>query len=210
MYKCAVCQLKGCATGDMEKLMKICPTKDIDIQNKAKELYLEEENKKIAYNAAVVEAEGYGNYTRIKEIIEFSKRCNYKKIGVAFCIGLKKEMETVQKILQYHDFEVISIICKNGSIPKDTIGIETCKTLSGSKEIMCNPIGQALFLNEMEVDFNIIFGLCVGHDTLAMKYLEAPMTVLAVKDRVTGHNPIAAIYNAETYFKKKLFDKNKE
>lgn len=210
MYKCAVCQLKGCSTGDMEKLMKICPTKEEEIQNRAKELYFEEENKKIAYNAAVVEAEGYGNYTRIKEIIEFAKKCNYKKIGVAFCIGLKKEMEIVQRILQYHDFEVVSIICKNGAIPKDMIGVEACNTLSGGKEVMCNPIGQALFLNEMKVDFNIIFGLCVGHDTLAMKYLEAPMTVLAVKDRVTGHNPIAAIYNADTYFKKKLFDKNKE
>jgi len=25
------------------------------------------------------------------------------------------------------------------------------------------------------------------------------------KDRVTGHNPAAALYNAESYYKKKLF-----
>lgn len=211
MYKCSVCQLKGCSTGDESKMMKICPTRETYIQDKAKALYFEEENKIIAYNAALIELEGYGEYTRIKEIVEFSKKCGYKKIGVAFCIGLKREMEVVQKILQHHNFEVISIICKNGSIPKNTIGVEVCKTLNGSdKEIMCNPIGQALFLNEENVDFNIIFGLCVGHDTLAMKYLDAPMTVLAVKDRVTGHNPMAAIYNAESYFKKRVFDKDKE
>ena len=75
---------------------------------------------------------------------------------------------------------------------------------------MCNPIGQALFLNEAKVDLNVILGLCVGHDTLAMKYMEAPITTLVVKDRVTGHNPVAAIYNAESYFEKKLFDKDEE
>ena len=67
---------------------------------------------------------------------------------------------------------------------------------------MCNPIGQALLLNEQKTDFNVIMGLCVGHDTLVMKYLEAPITTLAVKDRVTGHNPLAAIYLSESYYKK--------
>lgn len=30
------------------------------------------------------------------------------------------------------------------------------------------------------------------------------MTTLAVKDRVTGHNPLVAIYLANSYYKKKL------
>lgn len=42
------------------------------------------------------------------------------------------------------------------------------------------------------------------------EYMEAPITTLVVKDRVTGHNPVAAIYNAESYFEKKLFDKDEE
>ena len=70
---------------------------------------------------------------------------------------------------------------------------------------MCNPIGQAMFLNEAKTDFNIILGLCVGHDSLFIKYSEAPVTVFAVKDRVLGHNPLAAIYQAESYYKDKLF-----
>ena len=60
-------------------------------------------------------------------------------------------------------------------------------------------------MNEEKTQFNILLGLCVGHDTLAIKYLEAPVTVLAVKDRVTGHNPLAAVYMAEGYYKKKFF-----
>ncbi len=29
-----------------------------------------------------------------------------------------------------------------------------------------------------------------------------PVTVLAVKDRVFGHNPLAALYTSETYYKR--------
>lgn len=30
---------------------------------------------------------------------------------------------------------------------------------------------------------------------------EAPCTVLAVKDRVTGHNPLAAVYTLDSYYR---------
>ena len=40
----------------------------------------------------------------------------------------------------------------------------------------------------------------MGHDSLFYKYCEAPVTTLVTKDRVTGHNPVAAIYCADTYF----------
>ncbi len=75
---------------------------------------------------------------------------------------------------------------------------------------MCNPIAQALLINEEITQFNILLGLCFGHDTLALKYLEAPATKLAVKDRVTGHNPLAAIYVAGSYYKKRFFKLRKE
>ena len=73
---------------------------------------------------------------------------------------------------------------------------------------MCNPIGQAMVLNEAGTDFNIMLGLCVGHDTLFFKYIEGPVTVLAVKDRVTGHNPLGPIYCAKGYYKKKFYPEN--
>jgi uncharacterized metal-binding protein len=40
----------------------------------------------------------------------------------------------------------------------------------------------------------------VGHDSLVIKHLEAPVTVLAVKDRLMGHNPLAAVYNMGSYY----------
>jgi uncharacterized metal-binding protein len=64
---------------------------------------------------------------------------------------------------------------------------------------MCNPILQAMLANEAKTDFNILLGLCVGHDSLVFKYAEAPTKVLAVKDKVIGHNPLAAAYLIDNY-----------
>jgi uncharacterized metal-binding protein len=40
----------------------------------------------------------------------------------------------------------------------------------------------------------------LGHDTLFTRYCRAPMTVLSTKDRVTGHNPLAALYTSNSYY----------
>ena len=78
------------------------------------------------------------------------------------------------------------------------------KVHPGEFEPMCNPIAQAMLLNEQHTQFNIALGLCVGHDSMFYKYSEALVTTLVAKDRVTGHNPAAAIYCAEGYFKNRL------
>ena len=206
MTKCAECTLHGCELNDMEKTMKDCPSKETELQKQAQALYREKENLQIAHTASVVEAEGYGSLCRLEEIMLFSKKNGFQKLGLVFCIGLAKEARVVEKILTYNGFEVVSAACKNGAVPKSHIDVTDAETLSGNcGEIMCNPIGQALLMNSEKTQLNIILGLCVGHDTLALKYLEAPATILAVKDRVTGHNPLAAVYVAESYYKKRFF-----
>ena len=205
-YMCAECRQVGCKFRDLTKTMADCPSKNEAIQAKAAEAYKEAENYRIANAAGKVEAEGYGQLCRMEEIVLFCKRAGYKKLGLVFCMGLHNEAREVSKILTHHGFEVESVICKNGAQPKSSIGLTDAETLSGcANEVMCNPIGQAMAMNEKQVEFNILLGLCVGHDTLAIKYLDAPCTVLAVKDRVTGHNPIQAIYMANGYYKKRFY-----
>ena len=65
---------------------------------------------------------------------------------------------------------------------------------------MCNPILQAKILNEAKTDFNVVIGLCVGHDSMFYKYSDALATTLVTKDRVLGHNPAAALYQANAYY----------
>ncbi|MDO4588943.1 MAG: DUF1847 domain-containing protein [Fusobacterium sp.] len=206
MYTCDSCTKHSCRTGDLTDAPLNCPCRDLEKIEDIKKYYLENENMLLAHNSALVEAEGYCQQTRVEEIIAFAKKCNYKKLGLAFCVGLAKEAKTFASILRHNGFEVTSVICKSGSIPKEFIGIKNDEQVRPcTYEPMCNPIGQAKFLNSEKTDLNILLGLCVGHDSLFIKYSEAPITVFAVKDRVLGHNPLAAVYLAEGYYKKKLF-----
>lgn len=205
MYSCGICKDKSCRIEKKENLPKNCPILETNLEE-ILGYYQEPENLKLAYNSAIGEAEGYCKRTRMEEIIEFAKRCEFKNIGIAFCAGLSNETKILHKILNAHGFEINSVICKNGSIPKEHLSIkENEKVRPGTYEPMCNPIGQAQFLNKANTDLNIILGLCVGHDSLFIKYSHAPVTVLAVKDRVLAHNPLAALYCAESYYKNKLF-----
>lgn len=52
---------------------------------------------------------------------------------------------------------------------------------------------------------NIEIVQCKGYDSLFFKYSEAPVTVLAVKDRILAHNPLGAVYLSESAYRKKLF-----
>ena len=71
-------------------------------------------------------------------------------------------------------------------------------------EALCNPVLQARLLNKEKTDLNVIIGLCVGHDSLFIKYSKAPVTTLITKDRVLGHNPAAALYTSGFYYKRLL------
>lgn len=150
-----------------------------------------------------MEGEGYGKWTRVEETIQFARQIGAKKIGIATCIGLQKESRLLADILESNGFEPVSVCCKAGGVDKCEIGLaQEEKILEGFFESICNPVAQARILNEIETDMNIMMGLCVGHDALFLKEVEAPTTVLVVKDRVTGHNPVAALYLSQFYYRK--------
>nr|NJM03836.1 DUF1847 domain-containing protein [Desulfobacula sp.] len=215
---CASCEYevpdKLCFS-DQGRGNKGCPTVTRkEVLAEANGAYAAGDVKKFAYNASLQEAECYANRdqqpyimqpckTRIVETCEFALKMGYKRIGIAFCLGLAKEAKTVEEIFKGYGFEVVSVCCKAGNTSKDIIGIsDDEKIFKGTDEAMCNPIFQAKALNHEKADFNILLGLCVGHDTLFFKFTDIPTTVLAVKDRVTGHNPLAAVYQADSYYKK--------
>ena len=157
----------------------------------------------IARASAEVEGTYYGQLTRVEEIIAFANRIGAKKIGLATCIGLAEETKIFVKVLKINGLEPYSVICKIGSVDKSEIGIgDDFKILKGSHESMCNPILQARLLNEQKTDLNVIIGLCVGRDSLFIKYSDAPVTTLITKDRVLGHNPAAALYTSGFYYKR--------
>jgi len=123
-----------------------------------------------------------------------------KKLGIATCVGLLSESRVLADILRKRGFEVFGIACKAGVQKKDDLGIpERC---NGIGENICNPILQAKMRNKEKTDLNIVMGLCVGHDSLFYKYSDALVTTLVTKDRVLAHNPVAALYTADFYYKR--------
>lgn len=142
-------------------------------------------------------------WTRVEETVAFAKLMGYQKIGIATCIGLLDESNRLASVLKAQGLTPVSVCCKAGSIDKLEVGLdETDKVRPSTFEPSCNPLAQAKLLNEAGTDMNVIVGLCIGHDMLFIKYSEAPVTTLVVKDRVTGHNPVSVLYGQNFYYKR--------
>ena len=160
------------------------------------------EDSLIAKASAAVEFENYCKLTRVEEICEFAGKIGAHKLGVAACVGLLREARTAAKIFRHRGFEVHGVACKVGAVSKTSIGLDPVQETLGPH--ICNPILQAKILNEQKTDLNIVIGLCVGHDSLFYKYSDALCTTLVTKDRVLGHNPVAALYQTDGYYSKLL------
>ncbi len=207
IYDCAKCSIHACRSGKLDRLPKNCPMRAEAFQKEAFAEYEKEENHDFYVNSSCIESEGYGQWTRMQEILEFCRKMHYTKIGLAFCIGLRNEAKVVDRYYEQHGLEVVSVVCKTGAHDKETVGItDEKKVHPGQFEAMCNPIMQAKAMNAAGTQLNIILGLCVGHDSLFIKYSEAPVTTLVTKDRVLAHNPCGAIYVYDSYYKGKLQD----
>jgi len=120
---------------------------------------------------------------RVEDIRNYAKLEKFKRIGIANCVSLQKETDSLKASLA-KDFDVFTVDCKCGRIPNsEIIG-------SDSKGISCNPAGQAQFLAENNTELNIVMGLCIGHDMIFSAKSKAPATTLIVKDLKHKYNPI--------------------
>jgi uncharacterized metal-binding protein len=220
--RCARCPTKVCENFGMkvsdgppslEKAPAFCPMKLMpEAIAEAMAEYDKPEVREFARLASIQEFECYEllpdglrtKIPRVEELIQFAHKCGYKRLGIAHCAGLANESRILSEILENKGFEVVSIQCKTGAVPKEEIGLTAEEKIMGpeSWESMCNPIAQAMVMNRSNVDMAIMLGLCIGHDTLFIKYCRVPMTVIGVKDRVFGHNPLAALYLSGSYYRR--------
>lgn len=192
--RCAQCKVKQCRDG------KDCFSKFDD----HRQLYLNGQTAGLHQAATAVEGQYYCKETRLGETILFARKLGYRKIGLAFCIGLSEEAGIIEDILSGH-FDVVSVCCKVSGINKQDFELQQIDP--EAHEVMCNPAGQAQLLNEAGTQLNIICGLCVGHDAIFNKTSKAPVTTLIAKDRVLAHNPAAAVY---CQYIRRRFDEHRE
>jgi uncharacterized metal-binding protein len=214
---CSRCGLWGCR-GPGGKYPEECPTahpteEQARALTEAKQRYADPQVRSLARAAAYIEKAGYCRWTRLEETVEFARQMGYGHLGIASCVGLRREARVVAGYFEDCGFRVSVAICKAGCVPKDDIEVpDRAQFRPGSKESMCNSVGQAYLLAGEGCQLNVVMGLCVGHDTLFLEHSfrkGVPATVLVAKDRVTGHNPAAAIYGAEGYFQARLASHHK-
>lgn len=129
-----------------------------------------------------------GTLSRLQEIVEFSKKMNYRRIGLAYCYGMEKQVQQIAGIIRSNGLNVRAVSCTVGGIPQNEVNPE-----SSFCTVSCNPIGQAMQMNSEKVDLVLMVGLCLGHDILFQREVKADCTTLVVKDRVHNHAPLKAL-----------------
>jgi len=189
---CAKCGVYKCRSPDSKsKYPLLCPHESCaEIREQTVKHWVEPANRAVFEASDHVLREGYAKWPRVKEVIEYSKKMAYKKLGIAFCVALRDEAKTLHNMLETNGFEVTSICCMAGGPARTEVGFDSPM---GLPRTVCNPLMQAEVLNQSETELNIMLGLCVGHDVLFIKHSRAGVTPLVVKDRVLHHNPVAAL-----------------
>ncbi|SCM73800.1 DUF1847 domain-containing protein [Desulfovibrio sp. 86] len=207
LFSCATCGVMACSHDARDKYPDECVSKNIDqsLVDQALDLYKSDPAiESLARDVARIEKEFYCKYTRVEETIELILRQKYSLVGVATCIGLLRECSIFCRILEKRGINYLAVGCKVGAIDKEFLGLGKDEKLHPEfeHESMCNPALQALYLNTKGTQFNVVMGLCPGHDAIFLHYIEAPTTVMIVKDRVLAHNPAAALYTLNSYYER--------
>lgn len=180
-----------------------CPEPDISEEMRAhvRRLYDEPANRQIMEAAARVSA-GTANSTRVQDTIKFASYMGASRIGIATCTAMLKETAVLVRLLRRAGFEVKALGCKLQENRAPDLGIDPSCGIGDC--VICNPIMQALLLNEAGCDLNILMGICVGHDALFAKYSDAPVVTLVAKDFLAANNPCVVLYTADSVYKTKL------
>ncbi len=203
---CAVCGVKACtAEPEAKSPPDFCPMiTDPELLASVEQEYLKsDELRRLSLESARTEAAGYCKRTRVEEIMDFAHRLGVRRLGIAHCVGLMQEAKIARDIFRAGGFDVFTVCCKAGSIPKEAVGLQDEeKVRPGQFEAMCSPVGQAALLAKAGTGLNVVIGLCVGHDSIFFMHSKAPATVLVAKDRVLGHNPVAALYASHSYYRR--------
>jgi len=151
--------------------------------------YLEPSNQELIQAAARLVDNGRGGtLNRLEEVIEYSLDRGYTHIGIAYCWSMEKDVAMIADLIRKRGLRVSAVSCTTGGLAQDQMNEQ-----SSIHKVGCNPLGQAEQLNAEKVDLVAAVGLCLGHDMLLQKQVEAPCTTLVVKDRTSGHAPLVAI-----------------
>ena len=90
---CTSCGVNPCYTeGKPNERFEGCPMiSNTETLRQAATIYDEPLMRDLARASAKIEAGGNLKWTRVEDTIEFARQMGYEKVGIACCIGLKRE-----------------------------------------------------------------------------------------------------------------------
>ena len=178
--QCAICGSYVCRGGNREAGPDDCPMKD-DFPA-ADDLYGDETARNLLVTAALIEARGYGHWTRLRELGEFSRLLGVTRLGIGHAPDMAWEAQQVAAYLRRFDLEPI---------------------LPPQKE-SCDPLGQAEFFRRKETELNVVAGMHVVGEALFLKRSHVPAVAFLARDARLHHNPAAALYTSRSYSQDEL------
>jgi uncharacterized metal-binding protein len=179
--QCADCPSFVCRGGNRDAGPDFCPMHGEFPE--FRELYRDSSTRDLAVQAALVEGEGYGRWTRLREIAEFAGRMGFSRLGIAHCSDMHREAVRAASYFEGCGLEPTLAPC-----PPD-----------------CDPVGQARFFAHRETDLTVVAGMCVAHEAMLVRASDVPVVVLVARDGRLRHNPAAALYTSRSYLKDALF-----
>ena len=114
---CVDCAVTACRYGK-DNYPAFCLTRAMSPEEKASVLPLYNDgdiNARYAFWSATVEGTYYGEMARVEETMEFARRVDARKIGLAYCSELQAEAKLYARILDINGFETYMIDCKAGA-----------------------------------------------------------------------------------------------
>ncbi|MBN1375020.1 MAG: DUF1847 domain-containing protein [Dehalococcoidia bacterium] len=191
---CHQCKNNECLSRYPQGMPDYCQAQKYgQIIEASKSQYRESETAKIHLATAKVLMRGGYDWSRIQQCIELAREMGATKVGLAVCVGLIREGREFARFMGRAGLEVVSVACMIGAVDAEETGIP--KEWVTPLGISCNPIAQAEIMNQEGTQLNMIYGLCIGHDTIFIKHSKAPVTYVVVKDAVTGNNPSAVVFS---------------
>ena len=151
--------------------------------------------------------QGYCRLTRIEEIMDFARRCGYSRLGLAHCIGLQDEAAVVKRVFEANGLADGGRCLQGGGAAQGGPRPDATTTRSRpASSRACATRSDRRGSSPRRARSSTSCSGCAWATTACSSSTRwRPVTVLAAKDRVLGHNPLAAVYQADGYYHDRLF-----
>lgn len=179
--ECSQCKSFVCRQGRTDSPTENCPM--LGDFPAFEDLYQTPELKRNAYHAARVEAEGYCEWTRLREVAEYASKLGVERLGVAHWVDTGREATLAARY-----FEQRSLL-----------------PLLPPHSATQAPLEQVGFFAEQGTQLNVVVGMPVVQEALFISASETPVVVLVARDTRLFHNPAGALYTSGSYSRERLF-----